>query len=220
MLISCNRLKSYIKKSDDIDCYNIWNDFTIRCAEVENVKRVCDTFDNVVVGEIKECKMHPDSDHMHLLKVDVGDEVLDIVCGAPNVREGLKVALIRVGGHIDGIEIKPRKLRGYTSYGMCCSFKELGVGEDHEGIIELPNDAPIGMDIKKYLPIEDIIVEIDNKSLTNRPDLWGHYGIAREICAITHHELLPLEVEEIKNDKKDLDIKIKNKDLCYRYCGL
>lgn len=220
MLISCNKLKSYIKDSNKIDWLKVWDNFTIRTAEIENVKEVGNTFDNVVVAEIKECIKHPNSDHMHILKVNNGDEDIQIVCGAPNVRVGLKTALIKVGGHIDGIEITPKELRGVISYGMCCSFKELGIGEDHEGIIELPSDAPVGMDIKKYLPIEDIIVEIDNKSLTNRPDLWGHYGIAREICAITGHKLLPLEVEEIKNDKDDLDIKIKNKDLCYRYCGL
>ena len=80
---------------------------------------------------------------------------------------------------------------GIDSYGMMCSGKELGISDDHSGIIELPEDTPIGIDIKKILPIEDIIVEIDNKSLTHRPDLWGHYGIAREIAAITGTELLP-----------------------------
>lgn len=221
MLISCNRLKKYIKNSDSIDWLNIWDKFTIRTAEVENVTEVGNTFDNVVVAEIKECVDHPDSDHMHILKVDVGDdELIQVVCGAPNVRVGLKTAYVKVGGHIDGFEIKQRPLRGVISNGMCCSFKELNIGESHDGIIELPSDAPVGMDIKKYLPIEDIIVEIDNKSLTNRPDLWGHFGIAREIATITGNELLPLEVEEIKNDKEDLDIKIENPELCYRYTGL
>lgn len=221
MLISCNRLKKYIKNSDKIDWLNIWDKFTIRTAEVENVTLVGNSFDNVVVAEIKECVEHPDSDHMHILKVDVGDDdLIQVVCGAPNVRVGLKTAYVKVGGHIDGFEIKQRPLRGVISNGMCCSFKELNIGESHDGIIELPTDAPVGMDIKKYLPIEDIIVEIDNKSLTNRPDLWGHFGIAREIATITGNELLPLEVEEIENNKEDLDIKIENPELCYRYTGL
>ena len=102
---------------------------------------------------------------------------------------------------------------------MMCSAEELGFAENCEGILELPDDYIVGTDIKKYLPLEDIIVEIDNKSLTNRPDLWGHYGIAREIAVITNSELLPLDVAEIPNDKKDLDIKIKS-DLCLRYSGL
>lgn len=221
MLISCNKLKSHIKDSNDIDWLNIWSTFTIRTAEVEGVKVVGNTFSSVVVAEILECVDHPDSDHLHVLKVDCGEkEPIQVVCGAPNVRVGLKTAYVRVGGNIDGMEIKARPLRGIVSNGMCCSGRELGISDNHDGILELPNDWKNGTDIKTLLPIEDIIVEIDNKSLTNRPDLWGHYGIAREICAITNHELIPLEIEEIKNDKEDLNIVIKNPELCYRYCGL
>ena len=221
MLISCNKLKSHIKNSEDIDWLNIWNTFTIRTAEVESVKKVGDQIDNIVIAEIVECKDHPDSDHLHVLMVNYGGSApIQVVCGAPNVRVGLKTAYIKLGGHIDGIEIKARPLRGIVSNGMCCSGRELGISDDHDGIIELPDDAPVGTDIKDYLPINDIIVEIDNKSLTNRPDLWGHYGIAREIAAITDHELLPLDIEEIKNNQKDLEITIKDPNLCYRYTGL
>lgn len=221
MLISCNKLKSHIKNSETIDWLNIWDTFTIRTAEVEGVKVVGDSFDGVVIAEIKECIEHPNSDHMHILQVDTGKgELTQVVCGAPNVRVGLKTAFVQVGGHIDGIEITKRPLRGVESNGMCCSVKELSIGDNHDGIIEFPEDAPVGMDIKDYLPIRDIIVEIDNKSLTNRPDLWGHLGIAREICAITNHELKPLELEEVENNKKDLDILITDPTLCYRYCGL
>ena len=221
MLISCNKLKSHIKNPEDIDWLNIWDTFTLRTAEVENVEVKGNTFDNVVVAEIKECIPHPDSDHMHVLKVDCGEpELVQVVCGAPNVRVGLKTAYVKVGGHIDGMEIKARPLRGILSNGMCCSGKELGISDNHDGILDLPNDWINGTDIKKYMPVEDIIVEIDNKSLTNRPDLWGHYGIAREICAITNHELLPLDTLEIVNDKEDLNIVIKDENLCYRYTGL
>ena len=221
MLISCNRLKKYIKNSDNINWQEVWDKFTIRTAEVEKVTKVGDSFDGVVIAEIKECVEHPDSDHMHILKVDVGEEeLIQVVCGAPNVKVGLKTAYVKVGGHIDGMEIKPRPLRGVLSNGMCCSMKELGIGESHDGILELPSNAENGLDIKKYLPIEDTIVEIDNKSLTNRPDLWGHYGIAREIATITEHELIPLDIEEITNNQEDLNIKISNPDLCYRYTAL
>ena len=221
MLISCNKLKTYIKDSEKIDWLKVWDKFTIRTAEVENVKEVGDNFDGVVIAQIVECIPHPDSDHMHILKVNYGaSEPIQVVCGAYNVRVGLKTAYIKVGGHIDGNEIKAKPLRGILSNGMCCSMRELGIGDDHDGIIELPDDAVVGTDIKDYLPVKDIIVEIDNKSLTNRPDLWGHYGIAREIATITHTEMLPLEMEEIKNDKEDLDIKINNPELCYRYTGL
>lgn len=221
MLISCNKLKTHIKNSETIDWLNIWDTFTIRTAEVEGVEVVGNAFDGVVVAEIKECVEHPDSDHMHILQVDCGEkELVQIVCGAPNVRVGLKTALVKVGGRIGDVAITARPLRGVTSNGMCCSLRELSIGDNHDGIVELSSDAPVGMDIKKYLPIEDIIVEIDNKSLTNRPDLWGHYGIAREVAAITEHELLPLDIEEVVNDKKDLDIVIKDAALCSRYCGL
>lgn len=221
MLISCNKLKSHIKNPEDIDWLNIWETFTIRTAEVEKVEVKGNTFDNIVVAEIKECEEHPDSDHMHILKVDCGEkELIQVVCGAPNVRVGLKTAFVKVGGHIDGVEIKARPLRGILSNGMCCSGRELGISDNHDGIMELPSDWVVGTDIKKYLPVEDIIVEIDNKSLTNRPDLWGHYGIAREICAITNHDLLSLDILEIANDKEDLDIVIKDNNLCYRYTGL
>lgn len=221
MLISCNKLKTYIKDSEKIDWLKVWDKFTIRTAEVENVKEVGDKFDGVVIAQIVECIPHPDSDHMHILKVNYGaSEPIQVVCGAYNVRVGLKTAYIKVGGHIDGIEIKAKPLRGILSNGMCCSMRELGIGDDHDGIIELPDDVVVGTDIKDYLPVKDIIVEIDNKSLTNRPDLWGHYGIAREIATITHTEMLPVEMEEIKNDKEDLDIKINNPELCYRYTGL
>ena len=222
MLLSCNKLKSYIKNSNDIDWENIWKTFTIRTAEVESVKKVGNNLDNVVVAKIVKCEKHPDSDHMHILQVECNEEnPVQVVCGAPNVRVGLKTAYIKVGGHIEGIEIKSRPLRGIISNGMCCSGKELGISDNHDGILELPSDAPVGMNIKEYLPIEDIIVEIDNKSLTNRPDLWGHYGIAREIAAITNHELLPLEISEIEDENKEkLKITIKEPNLCYRYSGL
>ena len=221
MLISCNKLKTYIKNSEDIDFKTIWDKFTIKTAEVESVKEVGNTFDGVVVAEILTCEDHPDSDHMHILTVDINEsEPIQVVCGAPNVRVGMKTAYVKVGGHIDGMEIKQRPLRGVMSNGMCCSGRELAISDNHDGILDLPYEWENGTDVKKLLPIEDIIVEIDNKSITNRPDLWGHYGIAREIAAISDHELLELDVEKVINDKDDLDIKINNPELCYRYSGL
>ena len=219
MLISCNRLKNYIKDSNKIDWLSIWDKFSIRTAEVEGVTVKGKDIDGVVVAQIIECEKVPDSKKLHKLLVDNGKEKLQIICGAPNVRVGLKAPLVNVGGHVCGFKITTRKLAGLESFGMMCSAEELGFAEGCEGILELPDDYIVGKDIKEYLPLEDIIVEIDNKSLTNRPDLWGHYGIAREIAAITAHELLPLELLDIKNNQKDLDIKIKS-PLCLRYTGL
>ena len=219
MLISCNLLKKHIKDSDKIDFYKVWDKFTIRTAEVEGVTVRGKNFDGVVTAKILEVKNHPDSKKLHILKVDTGSKVLQIVCGAPNVREGLIGACIMVGGHIDGMEIGVRPLAGIESHGMMCSGKELGISDDHSGILELPSDTKLGVDIKELYPIEDIIVDIDNKSLTHRPDLWGHYGIAREIAAITGHELLPLELNEEVPKSKNLKIKINNPESCYRYIG-
>ncbi len=219
MKISCNILKKHIKDSSSIDFKDVWNKFTIRTAEVEGVTEVGKDIDGIVTGKILTCVNHPESKKLHVLTVDVGDEVLQIVCGALNVRVGMIGACIKVGGHIGGITIEPRPLVGIMSYGMMCSGKEIGISDDHSGIIEFPEDTPVGVDIKKLFPIEDIIVEIDNKSLTHRPDLWGHYGIAREVAAITGHDLLPLELDRTIVDKKPLNIKIDNSKLCYRYVG-
>ncbi len=219
MLISCNLLKKHIKNSEEIDFISVWDKFTIRTAEVEGIELKGNQFDNVVTARILEVQNHPESKKLHILKVDTGSERLQIVCGAPNVREGMIGACIKVGGHIDGMEIGVRPLAGVASHGMMCSGKELGISDDHSGIIELPENTPIGVDIKELYPIEDIVVEIDNKSLTHRPDLWGHYGIAREIAAITGHELLPLELNTEVPDKKKLKIKINNPESCYRYVG-
>ena len=219
MKISCNRIKTYIKNSEKIDFIKIWDLFTIRSAEVEGIELKGNDIDGVIIGEILTCEKHPKSDKLHILTVDIGKEKLQIVCGASNVRVGLKVALVQIGGHLGEVTIGKRPILGVESHGMCCSAVELGIGDDSSGILELPNDAIVGTELKKYLPIDDIIVEIDNKSLTNRPDMWGHYGIAREIAAISGYELLPLPTKDIPNDKEDLSIKIKSK-LCNRYTGL
>ena len=219
MKISCNILKKHIKNSEDIDFIKVWDKFTIRTAEVEGIEVRGTQFDGVVTAKILEVKEHPESKKLHILKVDTGNETLQIVCGAPNVRVGLIGACIKVGGHIDDITIGVRPLVGIDSYGMMCSGKELGISDDHNGIIELPDDTPVGVNFKELFPVEDIIVEIDNKSLTHRPDLWGHYGIAREIAAITGHELLPLELNEENPNKEKLKIEINNPESCYRYVG-
>ncbi|MDD4795542.1 MAG: phenylalanine--tRNA ligase subunit beta [Bacilli bacterium] len=220
MRISCNILKKHLKNSDKIDFISIWDKFTIRSAEVEEVIIKGNNFDNVVTAKIIECEKHPESSKLSILKVTDGKEDYQIVCGAPNVKVGLIGALIKVGGRIDDMMITKRKLAGVESCGMMCSARELGIGDDHDGILELPTDTPLGVSIKDVLPVEDIIVEIDNKSLTNRPDLWGHYGIAREIAAITGHELLPLEISEPEKVGKKLKVDIKNPELCYRYTSI
>ena len=219
MKISCNRLKKYIKNSELIDWISIWDTFTIKVAEVEKVEVKGLDIDNIVVAEVLECETHPKKEKYHICKVNNGLKELSILCGAPNVRKGIKAPLVNVGGKVQGFEITEKEIAGVLSQGMLLAMDELGIGEDHAGIIELPSDAIVGTNLKDIFPIDDVIVEIDNKSLTNRPDLWGHYGIAREIAAITNTELLPLETMEIINEEPKLDISIET-DNCLRYMGL
>jgi phenylalanyl-tRNA synthetase beta chain len=221
MYISCNKLKQHIKNNSDIDMLHIWDKFTIRCAEIEGVEDKGAMLKDVVTVEIVKCEQHPTKERYHVLEVSDGTTIYHILCAAPNVHQNMKCFLVKVGGMVSGITIAEKKIAGVVSEGMLCAGDELGINDDHDGIIELPNNTPLGKDIKELWPfVDDIVVEIDNKSLTNRPDLWGHYGIAREICAITNHELIPLPIENINNNSKDLDIKINNNELCKRYCGI
>ena len=130
----------------------------------------------------------------------------------------MKTAFAKLGAKIGDITIAPRSLAGYTSHGMCCSESELGISDDNSGIMCITEDVPLGTDLKEIYDIEDVIFEVDNKSLTNRPDLWGHYGIAREIATLIGRELKPLDVADISayNALPEIDMKIEDK-LCYRY---
>ena len=160
---------------------------TMAGLEVDSVSDVADNFDKVVVGKVLECVPHPDSDHMHVTKVDAGTgEIFQIVCGAPNCREGLKVCVSLIGAHVNGITIKKAKLRGVESNGMLCSYKELGMAEESNGIIELPEDAPLGMDVREYFKLNDKVIDVDLTS--NRPDCLGICGIAREVAVLLNKE--------------------------------
>lgn len=220
MFVSMNWIKDFVDlEGEDLD--KLIQRFTLSTAEVEGVEYKGRDISDVVVGEIISCEDHPDSDHLHILKVDAKDEVFDVVCGAPNARCGIKTAFARPGGCVCGMKIKSAKLRGVVSNGMCCSAKELGISDDHEGIMELDNSLENGTDIKTIFPIDDVVFEVDNKSLTNRPDLWGHYGIAREFAALTGKPLkeLPVMEDDHKGDAK-VDVTIANKDLCFRYTSV
>ena len=220
MLVSMNWIKDFVDlEGEDLD--KLIKRFTLSTAEVEDVYYKGADVKNVVVGEILSCVAHPDSDHLHVLKVDGGDQIYDVVCGALNARVGIKTAFAKVGGQVGPIAIKPAKLRGIESFGMCCSEKELGISDNNDGIMELPLELKNGTDLKDIYPIDDVVFEVDNKSLTNRPDLWGHYGMAREFAALTGRKLKDLEVME--NDysgDNTVDIDIRNTDLVYRYTSV
>ena len=219
MFLSMNWISDFVDLSG-LDKLKLINQFSLSTAEVENeIFFKGEDLSGVVVAEIKSVEPHPDSKKLHLLKVDAGEsELTDVVCGAPNVRVGMKTAFAKVGAKLGEIEIAPRKLAGYTSCGMCCSEKEIGISDDNSGIMEITDDIPNGTDLKDVYAIDDIIFEVDNKSLTNRPDLWGHYGIAREFAALAGRELRPLDViDTAKYDNlPKVDMKIED-PLCQRY---
>lgn len=222
MFLSMNWIQDFVDLNG-LDKLELIHKFSLSTAEVENeIFHKGSDISGIVVAEIKSVENHPDSKKLHLLKVDAGDsELTDVVCGAPNVRVGLKTAFAKVGAKIGDITIAPRPLAGYTSNGMCCSEAEIGISDDNSGIMEINDDIPNGTDLKKAYEIDDIVFEVDNKSLTNRPDLWGHYGIAREFAALAGRELKPLETEnlEIYENLKKIDMKIED-SLCQRYSCL
>lgn len=217
MFVSINWIKDYVDLSG-LDVKKLINSFTLATAEVEDIIVKGEDVQNVVVGEILSVEDHPNSKKLHLLKVDAGSKVCNIVCGAPNVAVGQKVALALAGGRVCGGEITVATVAGYESEGMCCSEKELGLSDDHSGIMELDKDLVNGTNIKDIFPIDDIIFEVDNKSLTNRPDLWGHYGIAREFAALAGRELKPLKLGDLSYDgDEEISVTVGREDLVYRY---
>lgn len=222
MFLSMNWIQDFVDLSG-LDKLELIHKFSLSTAEVENeIFHKGSNISGIVVAEIKSVENHPDSKKLHLLKVDAGNgELTDVVCGAPNVRVGMKTAFAQVGAKIGDITITPRPLAGFTSYGMCCSEAEIGISDDNSGIMDITDDVANGTDIKDVYEVDDIVFEVDNKSLTNRPDLWGHYGIAREFAALAGRELKPLDVDDLKayEELKKVDMKIED-DLCQRYSCL
>lgn len=222
MKISLNWIKDYVDL-EGIDIKELWYRFTMSAAEVEEVEFVGQDIKDVVVAKVLSVVPHPESKKLKITQVDSGDGVIQIVCGAPNVAEGLLVPLVKIGGSVKKIpKIGKAKLVGVESFGMLCSASELGISDDHSGLLVFEGDYAPGTNIKSILDIDDVIIEIDNKSLTNRPDLWGHYGIAREIAAIYGRELKPMKLDALEGSdhKAKLDITVEDTEKCLRYSGL
>ncbi len=218
MLISMNWISEFTDLSG-VNLRELINRFTLSTAEVEEIYEMGKNIEGVVVGKIIEISDHPNSKKLHLVKVDIGSEIVDCVCGAPNVFVGAVVPFATLGGRVGDLDIKEAQIAGVVSHGMCCSEKELGISEDHSGLMILEDCYPLGTNIKEILPLEDTIFEVDNKSLTNRPDLWGHYGIAREIAALNKRPLRPLEGMDtsIYQSLPQVELKVENTDKIYRY---
>lgn len=201
---------------------------TMAGLEVEETRPLAPPFNSVVIAEILEAAQHPDADRLRVCKVSVGalsPEPLQIVCGAPNARVGIKIPCAMVGANLPPAEaggkpfaIKVGKLRGVESYGMLCSGKEIGLGDDHAGIYELPADAPVGTDIREYLGLDDTIFTI--KLTPNKADCLSVLGVAREVAAITGAELILPKAADVKESIADrVAVKVIDKDLCGRFAG-
>ena len=217
MKLSTNFVKDYI--DIDVDIKTLAEDMTRVGNEYDEAGKLLNVT-NLTIGEVKECKMHPDSDHLHVCKVDVGSEILNIVCGAPNVREGLKVIVALDGAVLPGGTIKKGVIRGQESNGMLCSMLELGLEHkyvdeiDKTGIHELPQDAPIGEDPIKYMKLDDEIVDFDLTA--NRGDLLSILGMAYELGAIYDKEVKDIDLSHKENNENINDsFKVEvNTDNC------
>jgi len=198
---------------------------TMGGLEVEELRPVAPPFTKVVVGEIKEAVQHPDADRLRVCKVDVGQgALLNIVCGAPNARVGIKVACALIGAELpagdDGkpFLIKPSKLRGVESQGMLCSARELKLSEDHAGLLELGADSPLGSDVRELLKLDDMLFTL--KLTPNLAHALSVYGVARELSALTGAPLKKAEFLPVKpaHDAK-LKVHVAAPDLCGRFSG-
>lgn len=230
MLISLNWINDFVKLPE-IDADDLANSFTMTTAEVEEVKSTLTHLNVIKVAQIKSLRKHPEADKLNLVTFDFGGkETKEVVCGAPNVKEGLKVPYAPLGTTLpNGLTLEPKKIRGVLSDGMLCSEVELGLGEGSSGLMELPADAQIGKSMLEHLELtSDTIIDVDNKSLTHRPDLWGHYGLAREFAAAYEVDLArpygsdwakKLEAKFSKN-KSPIVPKVEKNSSCLGYWGL
>ena len=193
---------------------------TMAGLEVDDVEAVAADFSGVVIGEVVECGQHPDADKLRVTKINVGgSELIDIVCGAPNCRQGLKVAVAMVGAVLPGdFKIKKAKLRGMPSEGMLCSYSELGINVESDGIIELPLDAPLGTDIRDYLQLNDAVIDVDLTA--NRADCLGMAGLAREVGVLNRQAVVEPQWQAVTaTTDAQVTINVKAPDACPRYLG-
>jgi phenylalanyl-tRNA synthetase beta chain len=186
MLISIDWIRDFTKVPN-LPEKELYTKFTLATAEVEDVKTVGEHLEKIVIAQIISFEKHPEADKLNLVTFKISDtDERRVVCGASNVKIGIKIPYAPLGVKLpNGLLLEAKKIRGVLSEGMLCSEEELGFAEESEGIMELPADAPLGVNMLTYFKMKkDTIFDIDNKSLTHRPDLWGHYGMAREFSAI------------------------------------
>ena len=218
MKVSLNWLSEFVDLG--LNASDIANLLTMAGVEVKEIRRVGEDWDKVVVGEIKNISPHPHADRLKLVEVNLGQEAMTVVCGAPNLRLGNKIPFARVGTKIiNPVTSKPTALgeaniRGIVSRGMICSEKELGISEDHEGIMELPLEAEVGETLSSLL--SDTILDMD--VTPNRPDLLSVIGVAREIAALTGKRMRYPHIEGEGESLSGISVDITSPELCPRYC--
>ncbi len=227
MYISYNWLKDFVKIPAKIKPGEVASELTKHTVEVEGVTGQAEQYDKIVVGKVLEVHKHPNADRLRLTVVDVKNQRLNIVCGAPNVAAGQLVPVALVGAQLpNGASIQESIIRGEKSSGMICAEDELGLGKDHEGILVLKNSAKIGEKFAQYLKANDVVFEVDNKSLSNRPDLLNHYGLARELAAIFNLSLKPYDKffkrtwKFLGAKENRLSVKVEDPALCPRYSAV
>ena len=232
MKVSLNWIRDYVELPEDMDLKRLAYDLTMSTVEVEDAVDLGASFRSMVVGEIREVLPHPNADKLRICRTDIGGgDIREIVCGGSNLRDGMKVAVALPGafcrwhGEGEPVEIKKSKLRGVDSYGMICGAVEIGLDDlfpaDGEAVIlDLSDfDAPAGTPLADALELNDIILEIDNKSMTNRPDLWGHYGIARELAALYGLPLKPIAPYRSDVGQGSLTVTVEDTERCPRMTG-
>lgn len=218
MLFSESWLRAYCNPQMNTEA--LAEALTMAGLEVEEVTTIAPPFEGVVVAQVVTCRDHENSDHLHVCEVDAGTgELLQIVCGAPNVAAGVKVPCAMIGAVLPGnFQIKKSKLRGEVSMGMLCSARELGITEDHSGLWLLPEDAPVGMNIREYAHLDDAKIEI--KLTPNRGDALSVVGVARDLHAVTGAPLTLPEMPVVAPTCECvLPVKVEAPDLCGRFAG-
>ena len=233
MKVSLNWVKKYVDLPDYITTKQITTDLTLRTVEVEGYENTEEKFHDIIVGKILEVNEHPNADKLRVCKVDIGDgEPKQIVCGGSNLYTNEMVVVCKPGaevywhGESELMKIKDSKVRGVDSYGMICGAEEVYLenifpAKDEDEIVDLAGiDCYPGQSITEIIDMKDVVLEIDNKSLTNRPDLWGHYGIARELSAIYDVDLKPIEKVKIDSKLPKYDVVIEDTTKCQRYVAV
>lgn len=217
MRVSVNWLKELV--DIDLSTDELAHQLTMAGLEVEEATPVAASFERIVVAEVKSTAPHPNADKLRVCEVDAGTgSILQIVCGAPNVAPGMKVPCALVGANLPGLEIRQAKLRGVESNGMLCSARELGLSDEHSGLLQLAEDAPIGIDIRQYLELDDVYLTL--KMTPNRGDCLSMVGIARDLAAITGCALrIPAIAAVANTGSQSRPVSISAPSACGQYLG-